>query len=240
MFRRLFWKEWRENLWKLYFCGAVSAAYVILLFRIRLFPDLSNCILISFSQMFVVPIVYALDIFSVEMSSRTVYLLFKFPVPRWKIFFAKYLVCILSMVLIFLVTALLMEMMSGAREVDVGYLSLLDLQTTLAGLVLFTWFCGFGAQSRGEAGSLVAIFGVIIGWGIIFFWASVCEVHWALRLTPYFLPRILADAPIPEWLEGAHPDFWLNVMKTAAAQIAGLVLILSTACYRFVKVRRIL
>ncbi|MHC5138442.1 MAG: hypothetical protein ACYSOF_00890, partial [Planctomycetota bacterium] len=92
MFKQLLWKEWRENLWKLGFGGAVSAAFVLLLFRIRLFPDAANCVAIGFVQMLVVPVIYALDIFSGEMSNRTIHLLFKFPVPRWKIFFSKYLV----------------------------------------------------------------------------------------------------------------------------------------------------
>jgi ABC-type transport system involved in multi-copper enzyme maturation permease subunit len=97
MFKQLLWKEWRENLWKLGFGGAVSAAFVLLLF-----PDAVNCIYISFVLMLVVPVIYALDIFSGEMSNQTIHLLFKFPVPRWKIFFSKYLVSIGGMIAIFL------------------------------------------------------------------------------------------------------------------------------------------
>ena len=60
MFRMLLWKEWRENLWKLLFCGTASVVFTIMLFRIRIVPDVSNCVLISVVQMFVVPVVYAL------------------------------------------------------------------------------------------------------------------------------------------------------------------------------------
>ena len=69
MFRQLLWKEWRENLWKLTFGGAVSVVFVLLLFRIRLFPDAANCVAISFVQMLVVPVIYALDIFSGEIAT---------------------------------------------------------------------------------------------------------------------------------------------------------------------------
>ena len=50
MFGMLLWKEWKENFWKLLFCGAASVVFTIMLFRIRIIPDYSNCILISFIQ----------------------------------------------------------------------------------------------------------------------------------------------------------------------------------------------
>ncbi|MHC4927762.1 MAG: ABC transporter permease, partial [Planctomycetota bacterium] len=171
MFKQLLWKEWRENLWKLTFGTAVSAAFVLLLFRIRLFPDAANCIAVSFVQMFAIPVIYALDIFSGEMTNRTIHLLFKFPVPRWKIFFAKYLTCILGMTLIFLTTGALMELAGQGREAETGYLIKLNASFAVSALLLFTWFCPFAAQSQTEAGSLAAIFAVFIGWGIIFMWS---------------------------------------------------------------------
>ncbi|MCH7920267.1 MAG: ABC transporter permease subunit, partial [Planctomycetes bacterium] len=103
MLKRLLWKEWWENLWKLGFCAGVSLAFTILLFRLRIFPDLENAYFISLVQMIVVPVVYALDLFAGEMSNRTIHLLFKIPVPRWKIFFAKYLTAVAGIVLSFVV-----------------------------------------------------------------------------------------------------------------------------------------
>ena len=116
MFRTLLWKEWQENLWKLCFCGAASVVFTAMLFRMRIVPDLVNCIVISFAQMFVVPIVYSLDIFSGEISNRTIHLLFKIPVQRWMIFFSKYLICAAGIVLTFLVSAVLMELMAQGRR----------------------------------------------------------------------------------------------------------------------------
>ena len=135
MFRHLLWKEGRENLWKLTFGGAVSAAFVLLLFRIRLFPDSANCVAISFVQMLALPVIYALDIFSGEMSNRTIHLLFKFPVPRWKIFFSKYLISIGGMAAIFLASGLLMELISQGREADTGFLLKLNTSFGVAALL---------------------------------------------------------------------------------------------------------
>lgn len=230
MFRRLFWKEWRENLWKLIFCGAVSLAFTALLFRIRLFPDAANGIVISFVQMLIVPVVYALDIFSGEMSSRTIHLLFKFPVPRWKIFFSKYLICMLEIGLIFAATGGLMEVMGQGRETDLGFLFRHSLLLGLASLMVFSWFCVFAAQSRSEAGSLVAVFGVIIGWGIIFFWSLICEIPWANHLTPYSF-IVWAFRDVPEWF---------RVSSLITSNLLALAAAIAIACYRFVKVRRYL
>jgi ABC-type transport system involved in multi-copper enzyme maturation permease subunit len=224
MFAMLFWKEWRENLWKLLFCGAASAAFAVMLFRIRIVPDIANCVLISVVQMFVVPVVYALDIFSGEVSNRTIHLLFKIPVKRWMIFASKYLVSAVGMVLIFLVTAALMELMAHGRETRVFFLLKTNLLCGTAGLFLFTWFCPFGCQSRSEAGSLGAMFAVFIGWGIVFFWASICQVGWAEPFAPYSLLK-LAE-------EGSVGTIFLQFLLSAG--------VLATACYRYVSIRRYL
>ena len=236
MFRKLLWKEWHENRWKLVFCTTVSIMFSIILFRIRLVPDLANCVTISFAQMFMVPVIYALDIFSGEMSNRTIHLLFKIPVPRWKIFFSKFLTCLVSMSFIFIITSLLMELIVQGRETETALLLKINLSFGAAAIVLFAWFCVFGAQSHSEASSLAAIFGVMIGWAIIFLWASICMVPWAFRLTPYCL-LVFADS------HGINPDaihVGLSRLTTAVFQVAALAVVITIACYRFVKVRRYL
>jgi ABC-type transport system involved in multi-copper enzyme maturation permease subunit len=157
MFKQLLWKEWRENLWKLTFGGAVSAAFVLLLFRIRLFPDAANCVAISFVQMLALPVIYALDIFSGEMSSRTIHLLFKFPVPRWKIFFSKYLISVGGILAVFLISGLLMELIAQGRETEARFLFKMNASFGISALLLFTWFCAFDVQNRSEGESLIAI-----------------------------------------------------------------------------------
>jgi len=226
MFRMLLWKEGKENLWKLWFCGGASVVFTIMLFRIRIIPDFANCILISFIQMFAVPVIYSLDIFSGEISNRTVHLLFKIPVPRWMLFFSKYLVSASGIILIFLISGVLMEFMSGGREARVLYLFATNYLCGTAALVLFTWFCAFGCQSRSEAGSLVVMFGVFIGWGIVFFWSSVCEVAWAERFVPYSLTLMRITKIGPLW--------------TIFSQIPAFAAVLIIACYRYISIRRYL
>ena len=235
MFWSLFWKEWKENLWKLSFCGVVSAAFVVMLFRIRLFPDSACCVAISCVQMLIVPVIYALDIFSGEMSNRTIHLLFKIPVKRWQIFFSKYLVSVIGMGLIFVLSGVLMEVLGHGREADVGMLFEISMSFGIPALLLFTWFCGFGAQSRSEAGSLGAMFGVMIGWGIILLWSNICNVDWAIRFVPYFIPTYYLGS---NYSGVEYNMVWLFL--TIISQMIATVSILSIACYRFVKVRRYL
>ena len=226
MFGMLLWKEWKENLWKLWFCGGASVVFTIMLFRIRIIPDFANCILISFIQMFAVPLIYSLDIFSGEISNSTVNLLFKIPVPRWMLFFSKYIVSAVGIILIFLISGLLMEFMSRGREAQVLFLVTTNSRYGLAALVLFTWFCAFGCQSRNEAGSLVAMFGVFIGWGIVLLWSNLCEVAWAERFVPYSLLL----------MEFTKVGF----VGTAFSQIMASAAALGIACYRYISIRRYL
>ncbi len=230
MLKRLLWKEWRENLWKLGFGLGTSVAFAIMLFRIRLFPDMANRVIISVAQLFVIPVVYALDLFSGEMSNGTIHLLLKVPVPRWQIFFSKYLMAIGCVALIFMSTGLLMETLGHGREAEPGMLFRMNgLFAVCAGAVL-TWFSAFGSQSRSEAGSLVALFAVVVGWGIVLFWSILCKVTWAF----YFVPYMFAIWAIePKHFELSRGLFWTMQMV-----IMGLAL--SIACYRYVKIRRVL
>jgi len=191
---------------------------------IRIVPDVANCLLISVVQMFVVPVVYALDIFSGEVSNRTINLLFKIPVKRWMIFFSKYLVSALGMALIFVVTGVLMELLAHGRETRFLFLFKTNLLCGVAGLFLFTWFCAFGCQSRSEAGSLGTVFGVFVGWGVVIFWATLCEVAWARRFVPYSLVRIDQAGHI-----------WSVLLQSLVCAA-----VLAIACYRYVSIRRYL
>ena len=226
MFPMILWKEWKENLWKLLFCGLVSAVFTIMLFRIRIIPDLVNCLIISFVQLFVVPIVFSLDIFSGEMSNRTIYLLFKIPVPRWMIFFSKFLVCAIGIILVFLISSILMEIMSQGREAPVFYLMGINILFGFAALLLFTWFCPFGCQSRSEAASLAIMFSVFIGWGIVLLWSHLCHVTWAERFVPYSFMLIKSTD--------------IGIAGIILSQIFAFVIVLIIACYRYVSIRRYL
>jgi hypothetical protein len=191
--------------------------------------------MISAVQMFAVPVIYALDIFSGEMSNRTIYLLFKLPTPRWMIFFSKYLISITGILLVFVFTSAVMELVSGARESEMFFLLKANLSYCVVSLVLFTWFTAFGCQSRSEAGSLVAIFGVIIAWGIIFLWARICEVPWAMPFVPY------SFVPNPTSIEfDAVTSMEFDAVKTLISQGPVLIGVIFIACYRYVKLRRYL
>ena len=238
MLINLLWKEARENLWKLGFCLGVSLAFTAMLFRIRIIPDASVCILISWAQVFVVPVVFALDIFSGEMTNRTIHLLFKVPTERWKIFFSKYLLVMLEMGLIFLLTGLAMEALGQGREADVGMLLIANLLFGLCAQLLFAWFCVFGCQSRSEASSLVSLFGVMIGWGIVLFWAEMCGVPWAFLCAPYSFSLWASDSMF--WAQDMASSDVPHLSQMVFVQVVMLTTAFAIACYRYVKVRRYL
>ena len=230
MFKRLLWKEWHENLWKLCFCASVSLAMTALLFRIRLFPDLATCHAISMVMTFILPFIYAMDLFAGDMSHRTIHLLFKLPVPRWQIFLSKILVALLGFGMTFIATGLTMEAITRGRETDAGILIRTHLIFSMCSVLILAWFSVFGCQNRSEAASLVTLFSVLIGWGIVFFWAAVCEIAWAGHLVPY---------SIIYWAIAKYTT-WLRVPLLVFLQIIALSAALALACYRFVKIRRYL
>lgn len=230
MFTQLLWKEWRENLWKLGFCLIVSLAFSTLLFRVRLFTDFATCIGISLAMCFAVPLIYALDLFAGEMSNRTIHLLFKIPVPRWQIFFSKIGVAMMHFLILFTINGLVMEILAQGRETQMGHLCGIQLIFCLCAMGLFAWFSVFGCQNRSEAASLVVLTGVLIGWGIVFFWSTICTVAWAAHLVPYTFFY---------WATGRYAP-WLSVPWLLCAQLMALGLALALACYRYVKIRRYL
>ncbi|MFC1760972.1 ABC transporter permease [Planctomycetota bacterium] len=234
MFTQLLWKEWRENLWKLSFCLTVSLAFTMLLFRVRLFTDMANCLILSMVLTFAVPVIYALDLFAGEMSNRTIHLLFKIPVPRWQIFFSKMVVTFIGFGLTFVITGLIMEIMAHGRETTVGMLMGVHLWFALCATLLFVWFAVFGCQNRSEATSLVTLAGVLIGWGIVFFWSTICEVGWATHCVPY------AFAYAGQIAVTRVEFAWLNVPLLLLVQSLSLAIALALACYRYGKIRRYL
>jgi hypothetical protein len=142
------------------------------------------------------------------------------------LFFSKYLVSAVGIILIFLISGILMEFMSQGREAQILFLLRTNALYGMTALILFTWFCAFGCQSRSEAGSLVAMFGVFIGWAIVLLWSSVCEVAWAMRFVPFSLLLM-------EFTE-------VGIMGTAFSQILASAAVLGIACYRYVSIRRYL
>jgi len=230
MFKRLLWKEWQENLWKLGFGLCTSWAFTLLLLRIRIIPDNAACAVISLGQLLVIPVVYTLDLFSGEVSSRTIHLLFKLPVPRWKIFAGKILVALGSMALIFLSTGVLMELLAHGREAPFGMLFRMNAWFGLCAVVLVAWFSVFGCQTRSEAASLVALFSVASGWAVVLLWSGLCGVFWALHLVPYTLLAWAVDRD-PGRMSG------VGLLTTQVLMVIGALVV---AGYRYVKIRRIL
>lgn len=226
MFLKLLWKEWKENLWKLMFCCVAGVGFTAILFRMRIIPDMQTCYAISVLQMFVVPVIYSLDIFSGEMSNKTIHLLFKIPVERWKIFFSKYLVSIIGMAIVFAATSLTMEVIGHGREMPVYFLAKVNFRCGGSAMILFTWFTLFGCQSRSEAGSLAVMFAVFVGWGIVLLWSSVCEVGWASGFVPYWLV--------------VQTNVAFDPLRAVISLPLSVVCVLGIACYRYSSIRRYL
>ncbi len=80
MFARLLFKEFWENAWKIAACCIIGVSISMLMLRLRMLDDMSTVNVVSFWHVLLLPVIFCADIFSGEMSRRTIYLLFKLPV----------------------------------------------------------------------------------------------------------------------------------------------------------------
>ena len=77
---------------------------------------------------------------------------------------------------------------------------------------------------------MAAMFGAIVGWGIIMLWSSIYEYAWAMHFVPYNFVTI--------YIPGKSVD--VSVFRLIVSTGLAAAAILGIACYRFVKVRRVL
>lgn len=124
-----------------------------------------------------------------------------------------------------------MVIMGHGREIPVYYLLKSNARFGISAIILFSWFTAFGCQSRSEAGSLGVMFAVFIGWGIVMFWSTICEVEWAM----YFIPYAIIKNALAQ--EGVAMQILSILFMTQGVCIA---LVLWIASYRYVSIRRYL
>ena len=204
MFRLLLWKEWKENLWKLCFCLLAGVMAIVLLYRMRVVPDIVNCWVITLVQMFVITVLYTMDTFAGEFSNGTAQFLVKLPIRlRW-VFLCKYIVSAGSIIVIFLAIGCLSELFTLGREQAIGDIFRINLLACLTVLSVFTWHCLFGSRSRSEAVALVVLAAVLAGWAIIAGWALLFELQGVRAIAPYvFISDFFrADAYLVMYLQG--------------------------------------
>ena len=225
MFTSLLLKEFKENGWKIAACCVIGISISMLLLRLRIMEDAASIKLVAIGYVILLPLVFCVDIFSGEMSRRTIYLLFKFPVGRVKMFAAKYLFVLIAMIVICSVTAVLVEFITQAREQYYLVLASYFVHSLIATISIVSWFCAVGCICRNEAVSAVMLLCVYIGWGCVYLFANMYEHPWLMKLGPVSFNYEAANL--------TNHIYWISYL-------AATVLPVLIAAYRYSRIRRFL
>ena len=223
MFARLLFKEFWENAWKIAACCIIGVSISMLMLRLRILDDMSTVKLLAFGHAILLPVIFCTDIFSGEMSRRTIYLLFKLPVNRAYIFFAKFIFIILAAAIICAVNAVAIEIVTQSREQLPWALFGEFMRVLIPIFSIMAWFCVVGCICRNEAVSLVMLLCVYVGWGCVFLFGRM-----------YNHDVLITFSPFAHYKTGLYSSlYWPNY-------IAGTLTPIIIASYRYSRIRRFL
>jgi ABC-type transport system involved in multi-copper enzyme maturation permease subunit len=225
MFTSLLLKEFKEKGWKIAACCVIGISISMLLLRLRIMEDLAAIRLVAIGYVFLLPLVFCSDIFSGEMSRRTICLLFKLPVERVKVFAAKYLFVIVAVTIICIVNAVLVEVIARGRQQYYFVLAGLFIHSLIAIVSIVSWFCAIGCICRNEAVSAVMLLCVYIGWGCVYLFANMYDHPWLMRFGPVSFNYETANL--------TNHIYWISYL-------AATVFPVLIAAYRYSRIRRFL
>jgi len=223
MFARLLFKEFWENAWKIAACCIIGVSISMLMLRLRILDDMSTVKLLAFGHAILLPVIFCTDIFSGEMSRQTIYLLFKLPVNRAYIFFAKFVFIILAATIICGVNAASIELITQAREELNWVLFESFIRVLIPIISIMAWFCMVGCICRNEAVSVVMLLCVYIGWFCVCGFAGMYN-H---RILITFSPASIYESY-------RYPSLYL------INYFAGTLTPIIIASYRYSRIRRFL
>ncbi|UCG56431.1 MAG: ABC transporter permease [Phycisphaerales bacterium] len=208
MIKSLFWKEWRQQRWKLAYGCVLLMGSTLVGLRSRLMPDQIIVGLSVIGGSFLMPLLVGMGLVAEERQEGCLDMLLALPVPSWKIFAVKMLVgaavCvgpILGSMIGALVTA-------AGREQSASAIVIPYLGGAAFGLAVLVWAVAFGVRQPSEARAGLVAIGVLVVWAFAAFAFEVFLGHHfnraSLEITPYgffeatldgdyeMLPRLIA------------------------------------------------
>jgi hypothetical protein len=183
--RKLIWKEWHEQSWKLAFGCVVLASLAVIGLRARLVADDTMIMWVCFLGLAFLPVLASTGLIPAERAEGTFESLLSLPIASWKILSVKTAMGILLCAVPMIVAAAASVFMAGGREMPTA--AILDLygRSALTALSLFLWMQASTAHLSSEARA------GLLGVGILIFWVMA-----TLGLFDASLPK-LAKAGSP-------------------------------------------
>jgi hypothetical protein len=165
--RKLIWKEWHEQSWKLGFGCIVLSAMIVIGLNARIVSDLIMVEWVCGIAVTILPIISATGLIPAERSEGTMESLLAMPIAPWRILLAKTIAGVVLCVGPVMAAAIFTVIIANGREATNADLLDLYARTTLTSVALLVWIMALTIRlpTEGRAGLLAM--GVLLLWVMV-------------------------------------------------------------------------
>ena len=165
--RRLLWKEWHEQSWKLFFSCIVLGTLALIGLRTRLVADQMMILTCCGVGILLLPLLVGSGLIPSERAEGSFESLIAMPIAPWRILLAKTFMGLLLCVGPMVVAVLISLWIAGGREMSRLDIMLLYFRCTLTVVFLFFWVFALTSRLPSEARAGLVAVGVMICWMIL-------------------------------------------------------------------------
>ena len=162
--RRLLWKEWHEQSWKLGFGCIVLGAMAVIGLRARILSDDTMIMWVCFVGVMLLPILSSTGLVPAERGEGSLEMLLALPVKPGRILAAKIIMGVLLCAGPMMVAMVLSVLVAGGREVPGSAMIVFYVSSTLTTLFLFAWMTALTIRLPGETRAALLSVGILILW----------------------------------------------------------------------------
>ena len=232
--RSLWWKEWREQRWKLAFGVVILGALTAVGLRARIIPDIGIIFCGMILGAFALPLLVAMGLVAGERAEGSFGTLLALPERPWRILAVKLSVAVLTVLAPLALALLIVLIMAGGRELNARQIGTIYLTIGWIGLNFLFWVLAFAIAQPTEARVGLVALGVGTLWLI---WVLAANSLQTMFATQREWLRFLFWRTHPFWCIDRTAD-GSQSFEIPFLQYVVLVFILSWIFYRFARLAR--
>lgn len=165
--RKLIWKEWHEQSWKLAFGCIVLGALALIGLQSRVIADESILMWVCLLGFTLLPVLASTGLIAAERAEGSFESLLAMPIAPWRILAAKTVVGLAMCVGPMLVAAAISFFVAGDREIERSTILGLYGRSVLVSVSLFVWMLALTARLPSEARAGLVAVGICICWMLV-------------------------------------------------------------------------
>ena len=208
MIRKLIWKEWREQRWKLALGCVALVGFTLVGLRTRIVMDQVIILTGGVVAAFALPVFVGMDLVAQDRSTGSLKSLLKLPAPPRVVLLVKLAVGAVACVAPILAVAAVSCILAGGTEMSTARILQLNAGMAALSLVLLVWVTAFGVRQPTETrAGLVGLAVLFACWGIAGVYSDFLESRlpeWIIVLHPASL-LVVVDEQHMHWLRAVIP-----------------------------------